>query len=279
MTTLTCGRFALDLTRPRIMAIINTTPDSFSGDGLANDLDRALARAEQALAEGAEILDIGGESSRPGSEPVSEQQELDRVMPLLEHLVGGPVPVSVDTVKPGVMRAALAAGASMINDINGFRAEGAVEAVAPGNAALCVMHMQGEPRTMQADPRYDDVVSEVRDFLHARVAALRDAGVADNRILLDPGFGFGKTIEHNLAMLRDIGRFGERGFPVLAGLSRKSLLGVLTGRPMGERTIASVVSALIAVQRGARILRVHDVAPTRDALKVWTAVEGWSYPV
>lgn len=279
MTTLTCGRFALDLTRPRIMAIINTTPDSFSGDGLANDLDRALARAEQALAEGAEILDIGGESSRPGSEPVSEQQELDRVMPLLEHLVGGPVPVSIDTVKPGVMRAALAAGASMINDINGFRAEGAVEAVAPGNAALCVMHMQGEPRTMQADPRYDDVVSEVRDFLDARVAALRDAGVADNRILLDPGFGFGKTIEHNLAMLRDIGRFGERGFPVLAGLSRKSLLGVLTGRPMGERTIASVVSALIAVQRGARILRVHDVAPTRDALKVWAAVEGWSYPV
>lgn len=279
MPTLTCGRFALDLTRPRIMAIINTTPDSFSGDGLANDLDRALARAEQALAEGAEILDIGGESSRPGSEPVSEQQELDRVMPLLEHLVGGPVPVSIDTVKPGVMRAALAAGASMINDINGFRAEGAVEAVAPGNAALCVMHMQGEPRTMQADPRYDDVVSEVRDFLDARVAALRDAGVADNRILLDPGFGFGKTIEHNLAMLRDIGRFGERGFPVLAGLSRKSLLGVLTGRPMGERTIASVVSALIAVQRGARILRVHDVAPTRDALKVWAAVEGWSYPV
>lgn len=279
MTTLTCGRFALDLTRPRIMAIINTTPDSFSGDGLANDLDRALARAEQALAEGAEILDIGGESSRPGSEPVSEQQELDRVMPLLEHLVGGPVPVSIDTVKPGVMRAALAAGASMINDINGFRAEGAVEAVAPGNAALCVMHMQGEPRTMQADPRYDDVVSEVRDFLHARVAALRDAGVAGNRILLDPGFGFGKTIEHNLAMLRDIGRFGERGFPVLAGLSRKSLLGVLTGRPMGERTIASVVSALIAVQRGARILRVHDVAPTRDALKVWAAVDGWSYPV
>ncbi|MBL8442431.1 MAG: dihydropteroate synthase [Zoogloeaceae bacterium] len=279
MTTLTCGRFALDLTRPRIMAIINTTPDSFSGDGLANDLDRALARAEQALAEGAEILDIGGESSRPGSEPVSEQQELDRVMPLLEHLVGGPVPVSIDTVKPGVMRAALAAGASMINDINGFRAEGAVEAVAPGNAALCVMHMQGEPRTMQADPRYDDVVSEVRDFLHARVAVLSDAGVADNRILFDPGFGFGKTIEHNLAMLRDIGRFGERGFPVLAGLSRKSLLGVLTGRPMGERTIASVVSALIAVQRGARILRVHDVAPTRDALKVWAAVEGWSYPV
>lgn len=274
MTTLTCGRFVLDLTRPRIMAIINTTPDSFSGDGLANDLDRALARAEQALAEGAEILDIGGESSRPGSEPVSEQQELDRVMPVLERLADGPVPVSIDTVKPGVMRAALAAGASLINDINGFRAEGAVEAVARGNAALCVMHMQGEPRTMQADPRYDDVVAEVRDFLHARVDVLRKAGVAEGRILLDPGFGFGKTVAHNLAMLREIGRFGERGYPVLAGLSRKSLLGVLTGRPMGERTIASVVSALIAVQRGASIVRVHDVAPTRDALKVWQAVEG-----
>lgn len=279
MTTLICGRFALDLTQPRIMAIINTTPDSFSGDGLANDLDRALARAEQALAEDADILDIGGESSRPGSEPVSEQQELDRVMPLLERLAGGPAPVSIDTVKPGVMRAALAAGASMINDINGFRAEGAVEAVAPGSAALCVMHMQGQPRTMQADPRYVDVVREVSDFLDERVAVLRKAGVAADRIVLDPGFGFGKTIEHNLAMLRDIGRFGERGFPVLAGLSRKSLLGVLTGRPMGERTMASVVSALIAVQRGARIVRVHDVAPTRDALKVWAAVEGGAYPV
>lgn len=276
MTTLTCGRFTLDLTRPRIMAIINTTPDSFSGDGLANDLDRALARAEQAVAEGAEILDIGGESSRPGSESVSEQQELDRVMPLLERLAGGSTPISIDTVKPGVMRAVLAAGASLINDINGFRAEGAVEAVAPGQAGLCVMHMQGEPRTMQADPRYADVVSEVRNFLHARVDVLRAAGVSDDRILLDPGFGFGKTIEHNLAMLRDLARFGERGYPVLAGLSRKSLLGVLTGRPMGERTMASVVSALIAVQRGARIVRVHDVGPTRDALKVWEAVE---YPV
>lgn len=276
MTTLTCGRFTLDLTRPRIMAIINTTPDSFSGDGLANDLDRALARAEQAVAEGAEILDIGGESSRPGSESVSEQQELDRVMPLLERLAGGSTPISIDTVKPGVMRAVLAAGASLINDINGFRAEGAVEAVAPGQAGLCVMHMQGEPCTMQADPRYADVVSEVRNFLHARVDVLRAAGVSDDRILLDPGFGFGKTIEHNLAMLRDLARFGERGYPVLAGLSRKSLLGVLTGRPMGERTMASVVSALIAVQRGARIVRVHDVGPTRDALKVWEAVE---YPV
>lgn len=279
MSTLTCGRFALDLTRPHIMAIINATPDSFSGDGLANDLDRALARAEQLVAEGAEILDIGGESSRPGSEPVSEQQELDRVMPLLERLADGPVPVSIDTVKPGVMRAALAAGASLINDINGFRAEGAVEVVAAGQAALCVMHMQGEPRTMQADPRYEDVVSEVRDFLHARVDVLRRAGVSEDRILLDPGFGFGKTIEHNLAMLRALTRFGERGYPVLAGLSRKSLLGVLTGRPMGERTIASVVSALIAVQRGARIVRVHDVGPTRDALKLWAAVEGDRYPV
>ncbi|HRD32716.1 MAG TPA: dihydropteroate synthase [Rhodocyclaceae bacterium] len=274
MTMLTCGRFVLDMQRPRIMAIINTTPDSFSGDGLAGDLSGALVRAEQALAEGADVLDIGGESSRPGAEPVSEQQELDRVMPLLERLADGPVPVSIDTVKPVVMRAALAAGASLINDINGFRAEGAVEAVASGNAALCVMHMQGRPRTMQAEPRYDDVVGEVRAFLHARVDVLRSAGVAEARILLDPGFGFGKTIEHNLAMLRDLAAFGARGYPVLAGLSRKSLLGTLTGRPMGERAIASVVAAVIAVQGGARIVRVHDVAATRDALTVWEAVEG-----
>lgn len=278
MKSLACGRFDLDLTRPRIMAIINTTPDSFSGDGLAADLGRALARAEQAVAEGADILDIGGESSRPGSEPVSEQQELDRVMPLLERLAGGSVPISIDTVKPGVMRAALALGATLINDINGFRAEGAVEVVAPSKAALCVMHMQGEPRTMQANPHYVDVVSEVKDFLQARVDVLRVAGVSDDRILLDPGFGFGKSLEHNLAMLRNITRFGELGLPVLAGLSRKSLLGQLTGRSPGERTAASVASALIAVQRGARVVRVHDVAPTLDALKIWAAVEECIYP-
>lgn len=273
MAYLECGRFTLDLARPRIMAIINVTVDSFSGDGLGDDLERAVARAEQAVADGAEILDIGGESTRPGSLGVAEEDELARVIPLVERLSGLPVPISVDTMKPAVMRAALAAGAAMVNDVNGFRAEGAVEAVAGSDAALCVMHMQGEPRTMQAAPQYQDVVGEVRAFLDERVQVLRAAGVTPARIVLDPGFGFGKTVDHNLAMLRQLERFGDSGYPVLAGLSRKSLLGVLTGRPPAERVIGSVVSALIAVQHGARIVRVHDVAATRDALKVWEAVE------
>lgn len=274
MTMLQCGRFELDLARPRIMAVINLTPDSFSGDGHGHDLGPALAHAEQAIADGADILDIGGESSRPGAEPVGEQEELDRVMPLLERLKDFALPVSIDTVKPRVMRETLAAGASMINDINAFREPGAPEAVAGSTAALCVMHMLGTPRTMQTDPRYDDVVTEVGDFLERQVARLLEAGVAPRRIVIDPGFGFGKTVDHNLALLRALERFTATGYPVLAGLSRKSLLGVLTGRPASERVIGSVTSALIAVQRGARIVRVHDVAATRDALKVWEAVAG-----
>lgn len=274
MTMLQCGLFELDLGRPRIMAVINLTPDSFSGDGHGHDLGPALAHAEQAIADGADILDIGGESSRPGAEPVGEQEELDRVMPLLERLKDFSLPVSIDTVKPRVMRETLAAGASMINDINAFREPGAPEAVAGSTAALCVMHMLGTPRTMQTDPRYDDVVTEVGDFLERQVARLREVGVASRRIVIDPGFGFGKTVDHNLALLRALERFTATGYPVLAGLSRKSLLGVLTGRPASERVIGSVTSALIAVQRGARIVRVHDVAATRDALKVWEAVAG-----
>lgn len=278
MAKLECGRYTLDLTRPHIMAIINVTVDSFSGDGLGDDLARAVARAEQAVADGAEILDVGGESTRPGSLGVAEEDELARVIPLVERLSALSVPISVDTMKPAVMRAALAAGASMINDVNGFRAEGAVEAVADSDAALCVMHMQGAPRTMQAAPQYEDVVREVCAFLDERVAVLRDAGVTPGRIVLDPGFGFGKTVAHNLAMLRQLERFGASGYPVLAGLSRKSLLGVLTGRPPAERVVASVVSALIAVQHGARIVRVHDVAATRDALKVLEAVASVEAP-
>ncbi|MFN3984347.1 MAG: dihydropteroate synthase [Rhodocyclaceae bacterium] len=274
MTMLQCGLFELDLGRPRIMAVINLTPDSFSGDGHGHDLGPALAHAEQAIADGADILDIGGESSRPGAEPVGEQEELDRVMPLLERLKDFSLPVSIDTVKPRVMRETLAAGASMINDINAFREPGAPEAVAGSTAALCVMHMLGTPRTMQTDPRYDDVVTEVGDFLERQVARLREVGVASRRIVIDPGFGFGKTVDHNLALLRALERLTATGYPVLAGLSRKSLLGVLTGRPASERVIGSVTSALIAVQRGARIVRVHDVAATRDALKVWEAVAG-----
>lgn len=269
-----CGRFRLDLTVPRIMAIVNVTPDSFSGDGLEHDLDGALARAEAAVEAGAELLDIGGESSRPGSEPVSEQEELDRVLPLIERLAGWPVPVSVDTVKPAVMRASIAAGATMINDINAFRAPGAVEAVAGSDAALCVMHMQGEPKTMQAAPEYADVVSEVMAFLDTRVAVLRAAGVHDQRLVLDPGFGFGKTLEHNLTLLRELARLREGGLPVLVGMSRKTMLGAITGRPVDQRVAAGIAAALLAVERGARIVRTHDVAATRDALAVWMALRG-----
>lgn len=273
---LTCGRFDLDLSRPCIMAIINLTPDSFSGDGLGSNLDQALARARRALDDGADLLDVGGESSRPGAEPVSEQEEIDRVMPLVEQLVKWSVPVSVDTVKPGVMRAALGAGADLINDINAFRADGAMDAVRSGRAALCVMHMRGQPRTMQAEPHYDDVNAEVGEFLIERARALVDAGVTAGRIVLDPGFGFGKTLEHNLSLLRSLDRLVASGYPVLAGLSRKSMLGAITGRPVDERGPASVAAALLAVQAGARIVRVHDVAATRDALAVWQAVWGTS---
>lgn len=271
MPVLQCGRFRLDLSEPRVMAIINLTDDSFSGDGLRGDLGGALARAEQALEAGAELLDIGAESSRPGAGPVPEAQELERVARFVEAAHAWNVPLSVDTVKPAVMRAALAAGADMINDINAFREPGAVDAVAAARAALCVMHMRGEPRTMQHDPEYGDVVGEVLAFLDARVAALAAAGVARERIVLDPGFGFGKHTAHNYTLLRELERVGAGGLPVLAGMSRKSMLGAVTGRVVGERLAASVAAALIAVQRGARIVRVHDVAATRDALAVWRA--------
>ncbi|NMG74780.1 dihydropteroate synthase [Aromatoleum diolicum] len=273
MQVLKCGRFRVELDRPRIMAIINVTPDSFSGDGLGHDVDAALRRAEQAVADGAHLLDVGGESTRPGSESVSEQEELDRVIPLIERLASWPVPVSVDTVKPSVMRAALAAGASLINDINAFRAPGAVDAVLGSDAALCVMHMQGEPRSMQSDPQYLDVVSDVLRFLSDQVRRITGCGVDAERIVLDPGFGFGKTLEHNLDLMRAMDRFAATGLPVLIGVSRKSMLGAITGRSASERQAASVAAALIAVQRGARIVRVHDVAQTRDALAVWEAVE------
>lgn len=272
---LQCGRYSLDLTRPAIMAIVNLTRDSFSGDGLAGaGLDRVVARAEAAIAEGARILDLGAESTRPGADPVSEEEELARVVPAVERLAGLGVPISVDTMKPRVMAAAIRAGASMINDVYGFRAEGAIEAVAGSEAGLCVMHMQGAPRTMQAAPAYTDVVGEVRDFLAQRVAALQAAGVGRQRICIDPGFGFGKTLAHNLALLRHLDQFRALGLPVLAGLSRKSMIGAITGQAVAERTYGSVAAALLALERGARILRVHDVAATRDALKVWEALAG-----
>ncbi len=271
ITTLKAGSFKLDLTTPRIMAIINVTRDSFSGDGRIST-DAALRAAERALEDGAEILDIGGESSRPGALPVSEQEELDRVIPVVEALGGAGIPLSIDTVKPAVMRESIRAGAAIINDIAGFRMPGALEAVANTNAALCVMHMQGEPQTMQQAPAYQDVVTEVVDFLAERLKVLGEAGVPPERLILDPGFGFGKTLEHNLAMLNALERFRVDGLPVLVGMSRKTMLGAITGRPVGERVVAGAAAALVAMQNGARIIRTHDVAPTRDVIRLWAAL-------
>jgi dihydropteroate synthase len=268
-----CGRFSLSLDRPLIMAIINVTPDSFSGDGVVGQRDAALRLAEQALADGADILDIGGESSRPGAEAVGLQEELDRVMPIIEVLAHAATPLSIDTVKPDVMRAVAHAGAAIINDINGLREPGAMEAVADTDVGVCLMHMQGEPRTMQSAPHYDDVVEEVADFLRQRSDVLHSAGVAPERILLDPGFGFGKTLDHNLALFAALPRLRELGHPLLVGVSRKSMLGQITGQPVEKRLAASIAAAVLAAQRGAAILRVHDVAATRDALAVMRALE------
>jgi len=270
---LLCGRFRLDLSRPKIMAIINVTSDSFSGDGCPS-LDAALRSAERAVEEGAELLDIGGESSRPGAIPVSEQQELDRVVPLVEALSGFGVPLSVDTVKPAVMRESLRAGADLINDIASFRAPGALEVVGASSAALCVMHMKGEPGTMQRAPQYGDVLTEVTAFLDERVKILLANGVSPDRILIDPGFGFGKTLEHNLALLKQLDTFGAVGYPVLVGMSRKTMLGAITGRDVSERVVVGAAAALLAVQRGANIVRTHDVGVTRDVLRLWAALEG-----
>ncbi|QDX80655.1 dihydropteroate synthase [Denitratisoma sp. DHT3] len=268
-----CGRYRLSLKRPLVMGIVNLTDDSFSGDGCGDDAARAIAHGHRLLEEGADLLDIGGESTRPGAMPVSAQQEMDRVLPVLEGLLACGAPLSVDTAKTEVMRAALAAGADMVNDIGALTAPGALEAVAASPAGVCLMHMQGEPRTMQQSPRYGDVVAEVAAYLAGRVAAAEAAGIARERIVVDPGFGFGKTLDHNLALLRHLDALRVSGLPLLAGLSRKSMLGLLTGRPAPERVFASVAAALLAAERGAAILRVHDVAATRDALTVLTALE------
>lgn len=255
------------------MGIVNLTDDSFSGDGLRGQAVSAIAQGLRMVEEGADLLDLGAESSRPGAEPVSEQQETDRLLPVIEGLRECGVPLSVDTVKPDIMTVALAAGADMINDIFALRAPGAIEAVATSNAATCLMHMHGEPRTMQSDPRYGDVVTEVASFLDARVAACVAAGIDRNRIVIDPGFGFGKTLAHNLDLLRHLERLATSGPPVLVGLSRKSMFGLVTGRPVGDRMPASIAAAVLAVQRGAAIVRVHDAAATRDALSVLKAIE------
>lgn len=273
MRHLLCGRFRLELTRPLIMGVINVTPDSFSDGGRFADVEAAVGHARSLIAEGADILDVGGESSRPGAKPVSLEEERRRVLPVVKALAACGIPVSVDTRKPELMREAIAAGASMINDVAAFTAPGALEAVAGSSAALCLMHMRGEPQTMQDDPRYTDVVREVREFLAQRVEAAERAGIRKERIVVDPGFGFGKTLDHNLELLRNLRELAGLDVPVLVGLSRKTMLGKITGREVGERLFASVAAALIAVQNGAHIVRVHDVAATRDALAVWNAVK------
>nr|WP_042626482.1 dihydropteroate synthase [Burkholderia plantarii] len=276
---LQCGRFTLTFERPLVMGILNVTPDSFSDGGRYVARDAALRQAERMLADGADLIDIGGESTRPGAPPVPLDEELARVVPIVEALQAMNVPLSIDTYKPDVMRATLVAGADLINDIRGFRQPGAIEAVSGANCGLCAMHMLGEPQTMQlGEPAYRDVVAEVRDFLADRAAALVSAGIAPQRISVDPGFGFGKaTVEHNYALLARLhdtapARPDGARYPILAGMSRKSMLGALIDRPAAERVAASVAAAVCAAERGAAIIRVHDVAPTVDALKIWGAV-------
>lgn len=273
MTILRCGQYVLPLNRPLVMGIVNLTPDSFSGDGLVGDVDRAIQHAREQLEAGSDILDIGAESSRPGAIPTPEAEELRRLIPVLQEISTWGVPISVDTYKPKVMAAALQAGASMINDIAGLSRQGALEIVGESDCAICVMHMQGEPGTMQQAPRYDDVAGDVRQFLAEKVAHCREVGIADERIVLDPGFGFGKSLEHNLTLFRKLDKLTIDTLPMLIGVSRKSMLGALTGRPVEQRQAASVAAALIAAQKGAKILRVHDVAATCDALTIWSVVE------
>ncbi len=253
------------------MGVLNVTPDSFSDGGRFLDHDAALAQARRLIDEGADILDVGGESTRPGAPEVSAADELRRILPVVGALAGT-FPVSVDTSKPDVMREVLSLGVAMINDVMALRAPGSVEVVAATDAAVCLMHMQGTPRTMQQNPVYDDVVAEVGDFLEGRARAAQAAGIRQERIVIDPGFGFGKTTAHNLSLLRQLGALRARGWPVLAGLSRKSILGKIAGRHLGDRLHASVAASLLAVERGAAIVRVHDVGPTRDALQVLRSV-------
>lgn len=270
------GRFRFPLnqenTRPLVMGVLNITPDSFSDGGQFMSLDMALSRAEQMLDDGVDIIDIGGESTRPGAKPLSPAEELRRVMPVLFALRDCGKPISIDTCKPQVMREALDAGADMINDINGFRAKDALSAVKDSECALCIMHMLDDPEVMQLKPEYKDVVGDITMFLQDRVSAMEAAGIERNRLCIDPGFGFGKTLDHNLALLRNIGKIqASIGLPLLAGLSRKSMIGMITGKPVEQRQAGSLAAALVATAQGAAILRVHDVAETVDALKVWTA--------
>lgn len=266
-----CGRFSFATDRPLVMGIVNVTTDSFSDGGRYVQAERAIEHGLNLREEGADLLDIGGESTRPGAQPVTAEIELERILPVIAGLRGCGAALSVDTMKPEVMRAVLASGADMINDVNALRAPGAWEAIIGSDCGLCLMHMQGEPRTMQADPRYQNVIAEIAGFLAKGVAEARGWGIDVNRLLIDPGFGFGKTLAHNVALFREIPGF-SRIAPVLVGVSRKSMLGLITGKPVEARMPASVAAALLAAHSGAAVLRVHDVAATVDALKVWQAL-------
>jgi dihydropteroate synthase len=271
-----CGRMVFDLRRPLIMGILNVTPDSFSDGGRFVDPARAREQGQRLIDEGADIIDIGGESTRPGAAEVTVDDELRRVLPAVEALAQAGAAVSVDTSKPEVMRAALDAGAMIVNDVRALQLPGAIEAVATRACGIVVMHMQGTPQTMQDDPRYGDVTAEVGRFLRGRCDVLRAAGIGSDRVAIDPGFGFGKTVEHNYELLARLRELTSIGRPLLVGISRKGMLKHATGRPVGERAVASAAAALIAVERGARIVRVHDVAATRDALAVWQVTESFS---
>lgn len=273
MIFLDCGGRKLDLSHPAVMGILNITPDSFSDGGVFLSPENAITQALRMAGEGADIIDVGGESTRPGARPVSVQEELDRVLPVVKALhARTSLPISIDTSKPEVMRAAVAAGAGFINDVRALREPGALEAAAQLEVPVCLMHMRGEPRTMQDEPRYADVVTEVRDFLGQRRDACMEAGIPASRLVIDPGFGFGKTLEHNIELLRGLKKLGNLGLPVLVGLSRKSMIGKALGLPVEQRLHASVALALMAVQQGARLVRVHDVGPTVEALRMWQAV-------
>jgi dihydropteroate synthase len=278
--TLDCNGRALKLDRPRLCGILNLTDDSFSGDGLRDDADAAVAQGAAMVEAGADMLDVGAESTRPGATTVEAGNEIARIVPVIEMLARRvEVPISIDTSKPDVMRAAVAAGAGFINDVHALRREGALDAAAELKVPVCLMHMQGEPGTMQDAPHYDDVVGEVHRFLAERVFACEMAGIDKRRVLVDPGFGFGKTLEHNLALLRALDRFRDLAAGVFVGVSRKAMIGALTGRSTGaDRAAGSAAAALVAVQRGAMVVRVHDVAVTRDALAVWQAVHEGDVP-
>jgi len=271
---LSIGNKQFDLSRSIVMGILNVTPDSFSDGGQYDRVEQALEHALQMQREGADIIDIGGESTRPGADPVTAEQELDRVLPVIRAIRReSSIPISIDTSKPEVMRAAVAAGADMVNDVNALQAPDAVETCAELEVPVCLMHMQGEPRTMQQHPQYGDVVRDVSDFLRRRCQACIDAGIDRNKIVLDPGFGFGKTLQHNLVLLNGLETLCELELPLLVGISRKSMLGAILDRPVDERLYGGIAAAVIAHTRGARLFRVHDVAPTRDALALCDALQ------